>query len=51
MFTVSGFNFSGSGQNAGMAFVNLKDWNERKGVENRADTIALRATMALSVDS
>jgi multidrug efflux pump len=48
MFTISGFNFSGSGQNAGMAFVNLKDWKERKGAKNRASTIAQRATMALS---
>ena len=48
MFTLSGFNFSGSGQNAGMAFLNLKDWKERKGAENRADSIARRATMALS---
>ena len=48
LFTISGFNFSGSGQNAGMAFVNLKNWKDRKGVENRADMIAQRATMALS---
>lgn len=48
MFTISGFNFSGSGQNAGMAFVNLKNWKLRKGAENRADNIAQRATMALS---
>ncbi|MBM0106274.1 efflux RND transporter permease subunit [Steroidobacter sp. S1-65] len=48
MFTLSGFNFSGSGQNAGMAFLNLKHWNERKGAENRADNIARRATMAFS---
>ncbi|HEY0941201.1 MAG TPA: efflux RND transporter permease subunit [Steroidobacter sp.] len=48
IFTLSGFNFSGSGQNAGMAFVNLKNWSERKGAENRADNIARRATMALS---
>ncbi len=48
IFTVSGFNFSGGGQNAGMAFVNLKNWKERKGVKNRADMIAQRATMALS---
>jgi multidrug efflux pump len=48
IFTLSGFNFSGSGQNAGMAFVALKDWSERKGAENRADNIAMRATMALS---
>jgi multidrug efflux pump len=48
MFTLSGFNFSGSGQNAGMAFVALKHWDERKGAENRASEIATRATMALS---
>jgi multidrug efflux pump len=48
MFTLSGFNFSGSGQNAGMAFVALKHWDERKGAENRADQVAMRATMALS---
>ncbi|EKF74942.1 AcrB/AcrD/AcrFa family protein [Alcanivorax hongdengensis A-11-3] len=29
LFTVAGFSFTGQGQNAGMAFVNLKDWDER----------------------
>jgi multidrug efflux pump len=29
LFTVAGFSFAGSGQNAGIAFVNLKDWSER----------------------
>ncbi len=29
LFTVAGFSFTGQGQNAGLAFVNLKDWNER----------------------
>ncbi|MDP9900891.1 efflux RND transporter permease subunit [Variovorax ginsengisoli] len=48
IFTIAGFNFAGSGQNAGMAFVSLKDWSERKGVANRADTITGRATGALS---
>ncbi|MBP1681994.1 MAG: Multidrug efflux pump subunit AcrB [Proteobacteria bacterium] len=48
IFTISGFSFSGSGQNAGMAFVALKDWSERPGVYNRADTISNRATMNLS---
>lgn len=48
IFTISGFSFSGSGQNAGMAFVALKDWDERQGVENRSDTISRRATMKLS---
>ena len=48
IFTISGFSFSGSGQNAGMAFVALKDWDMRKGVENRSDMISNRATMKLS---
>ena len=29
-FTVLGFSFSGTGQNAGLAFPTLKDWSERK---------------------
>ncbi|MEQ9566282.1 MAG: efflux RND transporter permease subunit, partial [Pseudomonadales bacterium] len=29
LFTVAGFSFAGSGQNAGIAFVNMKDWSER----------------------
>jgi multidrug efflux pump len=48
LFTVAGFSFAGSGQNAGLAFIALNDWNERKGVANRSDTISQRATGALS---
>jgi multidrug efflux pump len=48
MFAVNGFSFSGRGQNAGSAFVLLKDWSRRKGAENRADAIAQRATRALA---
>jgi len=47
LFTLAGFNFAGSGQNAGMAFIALKNWDERKGVANRSDTISNRATGAL----
>ena len=36
MVGVLGFSFSGSGQNAGLAFVTLKDWDERKGAEHSA---------------
>ena len=32
VFTVNGFSFSGQAQNAGMAFVSLKPWEERKGI-------------------
>lgn len=48
IFTISGFNFSGSAQNAGMAFVALKDWSLREGSENTADAIAGRAMGMLS---
>ncbi|ATQ41679.1 efflux RND transporter permease subunit [Caulobacter mirabilis] len=48
IFTLSGFSFAGAGQNAGMAFISLKDWKERKGKDNSADAIAGRAIGALS---
>ncbi|MBK0001769.1 efflux RND transporter permease subunit [Erwinia sp. S38] len=48
IFTVNGFNFSGSGQNAGMAFVSLKDWSLRSGEKNSAQGIAREAMAALS---
>jgi multidrug efflux pump len=48
IFTVSGFSFIGAGQNAGMAFVELKDWDERPGKQNTAAAISNRATGMLS---
>ena len=48
MFTVTGFNFAGSGQNVGIGFIHLKDWSERKGAQNRADAIVQRAMQAFS---
>ena len=48
MVAVLGFSFSGSGQNAGLAFVTLKDWSERKGAEHSAQAVAGRAFGALS---
>ena len=44
---VLGFSFSGSGQNAALAFVPLKPWDERKGVAHSAQTLAGRAFGAL----
>jgi len=43
IFTVSGFNFSGSGQNAGMALVGLKDWSERTTDETNVNAIIGRS--------
>jgi multidrug efflux pump len=45
--TVTGFSFSGQGQNAALGFVNLKDWSERKGPEHSAQALAGRAFGAL----
>ncbi|HCO8218238.1 efflux RND transporter permease subunit [Escherichia fergusonii] len=47
VFTVNGFSFSGQGQNAGMAFVSLKPWEERSGKENSAEAVISRAKQAL----
>ncbi|MEH8149449.1 efflux RND transporter permease subunit [Aeromonas veronii] len=43
VLTVSGFSFAGSGQNAGMAFIKLKDWSERKSPDRSANAIIGRA--------
>ncbi len=47
MVAVMGFSFSGQGQNAGLAFVTLKDWSERKGPEHSSQALAGRAFGAL----
>jgi HAE1 family hydrophobic/amphiphilic exporter-1/multidrug efflux pump len=47
VFTVGGFSFAGQGQNAGIAFVQLKPWDERPGKPNSSKAIADRATGAL----
>lgn len=47
VFTVNGFSFSGQAQNAGMAFVSLKPWEERNGDENSAEAVIHRAKMEL----
>jgi len=44
---ILGFSFSGSGQNAALAFSTLKDWSER-GSDDSASSIADRANVALS---
>jgi multidrug efflux pump len=41
IIAINGFSFSGSGQNAGLAFITLKDWSER-GPEDSANALAQR---------
>ncbi len=48
MVSVLGFSFSGTGQNAALAFVTLKDWDQREGAEHTAQALAGRAFGALS---
>ncbi len=43
---VAGFSFFGRGQNAAIAFVRLKSWDERPGRGQDVDTIVQRANMA-----
>jgi multidrug efflux pump len=47
MVGILGFSFSGQGQNAGLAFVTLKDWKDRVGPEHSAQALAGRAFGAL----
>ena len=43
VFTVAGFSFAGQGQNMGLAFVRLTDWEERSGDDNTAQAVSGRA--------
>ncbi|MRR56429.1 MAG: efflux RND transporter permease subunit, partial [Deltaproteobacteria bacterium] len=48
LITVAGFSFAGRGQNMGLAFVKLKDWDQRRSAELKAPAIAGRAMGAFS---
>ena len=48
MVGVLGFSFSGQGQNAGLAFVTLKDYSQRDDASQSAQAVAGRAFGALS---
>jgi multidrug efflux pump len=47
LFTVSGFSFAGSAQNAGFGFIGLKDWSERKRPDQSVAAISGRAMGSL----
>ena len=46
--TISGFAFTGRGQNSGIAFVRLRPWEERGGAHLSAQAVAGRAMAAFS---
>jgi hydrophobe/amphiphile efflux-1 (HAE1) family protein len=48
VMSIVGFNFGARGQNAGLAFVRMKPWDERKGDRLKVASVARRATAALS---
>ncbi|GAA0294971.1 efflux RND transporter permease subunit [Rhodovulum strictum] len=48
VFSVVGFSFAGRGQNMGLAFVQLKDWDERTRPDQSVQAIAGRAFGAFS---
>lgn len=48
VFTASGFGFGGSGQNVGIAFVRLKDFDQRTAADLSAQAVAGRAMGAFS---
>ncbi|WAJ70344.1 efflux RND transporter permease subunit [Catenovulum adriaticum] len=43
LFSVIGFSFSGRGQNSGLAFVKLKDWDKRTNADQHVQAVAGRA--------
>ncbi|ABK97964.1 efflux RND transporter permease subunit [Pelobacter propionicus] len=48
LFTVAGFSFAGNGQNMGLAFVKLKDWELRQRPDLRVKAVAGKAMAAFS---
>jgi hydrophobe/amphiphile efflux-1 (HAE1) family protein len=43
VFSVAGFSFGGRGQNAGLGFVKLKDWEDRQSAQQQVMAVAGRA--------
>ncbi|CAN5116231.1 efflux RND transporter permease subunit [soil metagenome] len=48
IFTISGFGFVGQGQNVGLAFIQMKPWEDRPGSVNGVAAIAQRANKAFA---
>ncbi|MET0281597.1 MAG: efflux RND transporter permease subunit [Steroidobacteraceae bacterium] len=48
VLTVAGFSFAGVGQNMGLVFIKLKDWDDRKGKGQDVTSIAGRASRYFS---
>ncbi|MGG5890921.1 efflux RND transporter permease subunit [Falsiroseomonas sp. HC035] len=48
LFAINGFAFSGRGQNAGLGFISLRDWDERPGPENSVQALTARINARFS---
>jgi multidrug efflux pump len=48
LFTVAGFSFAGSGQNAGLGFIRLRDYKDRPGAKNSVKAVSGRAMASFS---
>jgi HAE1 family hydrophobic/amphiphilic exporter-1/multidrug efflux pump len=48
IFTAAGFGFVGQAQNAGFAFITLKDWSQRPGAANSVQSVAKRVFQQLT---
>ena len=48
IMAIAGFSFSGNGQNCGMCFVRLRDWDERNDIRLRAPALQARAMAKFS---
>ena len=48
LFTVAGFSFAGSGQNMGLGFIKLKDWDLRQSPDLRVKGVVGKAMAAFS---
>ncbi|MDY0882790.1 efflux RND transporter permease subunit [Dongia soli] len=48
VFTVAGFSFGGSGQNNGIAFMNMRDWSERQRPDLKVSAVAAKAMGAFA---
>jgi multidrug efflux pump len=42
LFAINGFSFGGRGQNSGLGFITLRDWDERRGAENTVQALTAR---------
>ncbi len=42
VFAINGFSFGGRGQNSGVAFITLRDWNVRRGPQNTVTALTAR---------